>query len=71
MQTSVTAAMSDDSFYNIRNAKVTFKSNNPAVAGVDENGLVTAIGPGVATITADVTIDGLTKSDGYPLKVNG
>ena len=48
---------------------MTFKSSNPAVAGVDEKGLVTAIGPGVVTITADVTIDGLTKSDGYPLKV--
>lgn len=69
VQTSVTAAMSDDSFYNIRNAKVTYKSSNTAVADVDESGLVTAIGPGVATITAGVTIDGLTKSDSYPLKV--
>ena len=61
--------MSDDSFHNITDAKVTYKSSNPAVAEVDKNGLVTAIGPGVATITAEVTIDGLTKSDGYPLKV--
>jgi hypothetical protein len=69
VDTRVTAAMSDDSFYNTGNAKITYKSNNPAVAHVDEKGLVTAIGPGVATITADVTVDGVTKSDGYPLKV--
>ncbi len=69
VQTRVTAAMSDDSFYNIRNSKVTYRSSNPEVAGVNETGLVTAIGPGVTTITAEVTIEGLTKSDGYPLKV--
>ncbi len=69
VQTSVTASMSDDSFFNIKDAKVTYKTNNPAVASVDETGLVTAIGTGVATITAEVTIDGNTKSDGYPLKV--
>ena len=69
VQTNVTASMSDDSFHDIRDAKVTYKSSNPAVAEVDNNGLVTAIGPGVATITAGVTVGGLTKSDGYPLKV--
>lgn len=69
VQTSITAAMSDDSFYNIKNAQVTYKSRNPAVASVDVNGLVTALGTGVATITAEVTIDGTAKSDGYPLKV--
>ncbi|MCJ7446806.1 MAG: glycoside hydrolase family 3 C-terminal domain-containing protein [Bacteroidales bacterium] len=69
VQTSVTAAMSDDSFYNIKNAKVTYESSNPAVASVDDNGLVTTLGTGVATITAEVTIDGTVKSDGYPLKV--
>jgi beta-glucosidase len=69
VQTSVTASMSDDSFYNLKDAKVTYRSNNPAVASVDEKGLVTAVSQGVATITAEVTIDGVTKSDGYPLKV--
>ncbi len=69
VQTSVTAAMSDDSFYNIRNAKISYTSNNPSVASVDEKGLVTAKGAGTATITASVTIDGKTVSDGYPLKV--
>jgi beta-glucosidase len=69
VQTSVTAAMSDDSFYNIKDAKVTYKSNNPAVASVDEKGFVTANGVGTASIFAYVTIDGKTVSDSYPLKV--
>ncbi|MBN2863591.1 MAG: glycoside hydrolase family 3 C-terminal domain-containing protein [Bacteroidales bacterium] len=69
VQTSVTAAMSDDSFYNIRDAKVIYKSNNPSVASVDENGQVTATGVGTASIFAYVTIDGTTVSDSYPLKV--
>jgi hypothetical protein len=61
--------MSDDSFFNIKDAKVTYKSNNPAVASVDETGLVTAVASGLATIAAEVTINEITKSDGYPLKV--
>jgi len=69
VQTSLTAAMSDDSFFNIKNAKVTYKSNNPAVASVDEKGFVIAKGVGTASIFAYVTIDGKTVSDSYPLKV--
>ncbi|MBN2863590.1 MAG: glycoside hydrolase family 3 C-terminal domain-containing protein [Bacteroidales bacterium] len=69
VQTSVTAAMSDDSFYNIRDAKVTYKSNNPSVASVDERGQVTARGVGTASIFAYVTVDGNIVSDNYPLKV--
>ncbi|MGB8490260.1 MAG: glycoside hydrolase family 3 C-terminal domain-containing protein [Bacteroidales bacterium] len=69
VQTSVTASMSDDSFYNIKEAKVTYKSNNPTVASVDDKGLVTAKGPGVVSIFACVTINGKTVSNSYPLKV--
>jgi len=69
VQTSVTAAMSDDSFYNIKDAKVTYKSNNPAVASVDDKGMVTAKGVGTASIFAYVTVNGKTLSDSYPLKV--
>ncbi|MGB8492267.1 MAG: glycoside hydrolase family 3 C-terminal domain-containing protein, partial [Bacteroidales bacterium] len=69
VNTSVTASMSDDSFYNIRNAKVTYKSNNPAVASVDDMGKVTAKGVGTASIFAYVTVNGKTLSDSYPLKV--
>ena len=69
VQTSVTAAMSDDSFYDIKKAKVTYKSNNPLVANVDEYGKVTATGVGTALIITYVTVDGTTVSNSYPLKV--
>ena len=69
VQTSVTASMSDDSFYDITKAGITFKSNNPGVAAVDEKGRVTATGVGVASIFAYVTIDGTTVSNSYPVKV--
>jgi beta-glucosidase-like glycosyl hydrolase len=69
VQTKVTACMSDDRFYDITKAKVIYKSNNPSVVSVDQTGKVTAIGVGVATVFANVTIDGTTVSSGYPLKV--
>src|SRR5690606_7458838 len=69
VQTSVTASMSDDSFYDIAKAAVIYKSNNPGVAAVDERGRVTATGVGVASIYAYVTIDGTTVSNSYPVKV--
>jgi len=65
----VTAAMTDDSFYDISKANVTYSSNNPAVATVDEKGLVTAKGVGVATITASVTIGDNTESGSFPVKI--
>lgn len=69
VQTNVSACMSDDSFYDLSKAKVTYKSNNPLVVSVDENGKVTATGVGAATVFAYVTVDGTTVSNGYPLKV--
>jgi len=68
-QSSVTASMSDDSFYAIQKAKVEYRSNNPAVVTVDENGKVTATGVGVALVFADVTVDGNMVSNSYPVKV--
>ncbi|WP_167607988.1 glycoside hydrolase family 3 C-terminal domain-containing protein [Maribellus sediminis] len=68
-QTSVTAAMSDDSFYDISKAEIEYKSNNPAVVSVDENGKVTATGVGVALVFAIVTVDGVTESSSFPVKV--
>ncbi len=67
--TSLTAAMTDDSFYDIKKAKVVYSSNNSSVAVVDANGLVTARGTGVALITTSVTIDGKTVSGSFPIKV--
>jgi beta-glucosidase len=69
VQTSVTASMSDDSFYNIKNASVTYKSNNPAVASVDDKGMVKANAVGTASIFVYVTINGKTVSNNYPLKI--
>ncbi|HNW49801.1 MAG TPA: glycoside hydrolase family 3 C-terminal domain-containing protein [Prolixibacteraceae bacterium] len=68
-KSSVTAAMTDDSFYDITKAKLTFSSNNTSVATVDEKGVVTAKGSGVATITAQVTIKNQTASGSFPVKV--
>lgn len=68
-QTSVSATMSDDSFYDVKKATVVYKSNNPSVASVDSKGLVTAVAAGVATITGSVTVDGVTVSNSYPVKV--
>ena len=68
-QSSVSAAMTDDSFYDITKAKIVYSSNNPEVAAVNEKGLVSAKGTGVANITATVTIDGHTQSGSFPIKV--
>jgi beta-glucosidase-like glycosyl hydrolase len=69
VQTSVTASLSDDSFINLKDAKVTYKSNRPSVAIVNENGKVTATGVGIALIFANVTVNGKTVSNSYPVKV--
>lgn len=69
VQTNVTANMSDDSFYDITKAKIIYKSNDPGVASVDGKGRVTATGVGVASIFAYVTIDEVTVSNSFPVKV--
>lgn len=69
IRTSVTASLSDDRFVNLHDAKVTYKSNNMAVASVDEHGKVTATGVGTALIFANVTVNGKTVSNSYPVKV--
>jgi hypothetical protein len=68
-QTSVSAAMSDDSFFDTKKANLIYKSNNPSVATVDGNGNVTAISPGTASIFASVTVDGTTLSNSVSVKV--
>ena len=68
-QTSVTAALTDDSFYDISRADIRYASNNPVVASITDQGLVTAKRTGIATITASVTIAGVTKSGSFPIKV--
>jgi hypothetical protein len=68
-QTSLTASLSDDSFIDIKKAGIVYKSNNPSVASVDDNGKVTANKPGTASIFAYVTWEGTTVSNSFPLKV--
>ncbi len=70
VETNVTAAMSDDSFYDIDIAAVTYESNRPSVASVNAKGIVTTISSGVATITANVTIDEKLLSGSYPIRVH-
>jgi beta-glucosidase len=68
-QTSVTASLSDDSFIDLNKTIIKYRSNNPLVASVDENGKVTANKPGVASIFTYVTYNGSTVSNSYPIKV--
>ena len=67
--TQVSASLTDDSFIDLANAKVTYKSNNPSVASVDATGKITAHRPGVVTIFAHVSYNGTNASDGFPVKV--
>ena len=69
VRTSVSAAMSDDSFYDISGARVVYSSSDPEVLRVDDDGKVTATGAGTASVTASVTIEGITVSDSYALSV--
>ncbi|MEZ5070117.1 MAG: glycoside hydrolase family 3 C-terminal domain-containing protein [Bacteroidales bacterium] len=67
--TQLTAAMSDDRFLAIEPSMVEYSSNNPKVATVDEHGMVTGTGTGVATIVVKVRVNGKTVEDRYPVKV--
>jgi beta-glucosidase len=68
-QTSLTASLSDDSFIDLRNAKVVYKSNDTQVVSVDENGKITANRAGVASVFTYVTYNGKTVSNSFPIKV--
>lgn len=68
-QASVTASLSDDSFLDISKTEVVYKSNNPVVASVDANGKITANKPGVASVIARVTYNGISLTKSFPVKV--
>ena len=69
--TELTAAYNDQSFVDLSFDDVTVKyeSADPAVATVDENGVVRAVGGGLTTITASVEVGGVTKTDSFAVKV--
>jgi beta-glucosidase len=69
VRTDVSATMSDDGFYDVTKARVVYSSSNPDVLRVDRKGQVTAAGPGTASVTAHVTVDGISVSDSYALTV--
>ncbi len=50
---TLTARVQDGNFVDVQNAVVTWKSSNSSVATVDNNGKVTAVSAGTATITAE------------------
>lgn len=68
-QTRVSATLLDDSFIAPENTHFVYKSNNPSVVSVDQNGKITAHRSGVASVFASVTYNGTTVSDSYPVKV--
>ena len=69
-QTVTSACLTDDSFIEMSKATVTYMSSNDAVATVDATGKLTAVGPGIATVTVSVFYGGKTVTDSYPVKVN-
>ncbi len=68
-QTRLSVTLLDDSFIDIEKTNVVYKSNNPSVVKIDQNGLITALQPGLASIFAYVTYNGVTVSDNFPIKI--
>ncbi len=69
-QTQTSACLTDDSFIGLDKTTIKYVSSNPDVASIDASGLLTAVGPGIATITVSVSYGGKTVSDTYSVKVN-
>lgn len=67
--TALSACNNDQTFVDLSTATVEYTSSKPNVATVDENGVVTAVGGGIASITATVTVNGVSKSDTFAVAV--
>lgn len=64
----LSAVMTDEQIVDLKNATVRYSSSDASVAIVDENGIVTpSVKEGTAVITAEVTVDGVKKSDSFPV----
>ncbi len=67
--TDFSACLSDDSFLDVNDVKVRYKSNDPKVVKVDDKGQITAVNPGVATVFVSLSYKGVTLTDSFALKV--
>ena len=66
-ESRLSATLLDDSFVAIENTEVVYKTTNPSVVTVDQNGMITAH---VAVFrNCFVTYNGTTASDSYPVVV--
>lgn len=64
----LSAVMSDEQTVDLKNATIKYSSSDASIAIVDENGIVRpSAKEGTAVITAEVTVDGITKSDSFPV----
>ena len=66
----VSAVMSDELVFDLSSpeARVVYESKDPDIAVVDDTGrVVSGTKEGVTTIVVSVTIDGVTKSDSFPV----
>jgi len=68
-QLAVSGTLDDGKPANLSTATMRYRSDNPAVATVDQGGKVTAISYGKAIITVDVTLQGVVKSGSVQLPV--
>jgi hypothetical protein len=69
-QTSLQAKLvNDDGTGIIGSYTIQYTSSNPSVATVDPQGIVTAVDAGEAVITAEATVDGVTKSGSASIQV--
>ena len=68
---NLSATRIDESFYDLGDAgvSVNYTVANPAVASVSKDGVVKPAGVGITTVTAAVTVGGVTKSDSFPVVV--
>ena len=68
-QISYTACLNNDSFLNVADTQVRYRTNNDSVVTVGADGKLKAVGQGVATVYADVTWNGKTVTDSFSVKV--
>lgn len=69
IHTTLSAVMNDDTFYDLADASVVYTTSDARVATVDADGVVHAVGAGVATVTASVTVGGKTMTSSIPVAV--